>query len=523
MHVIGEVIALNGNVRGLSDGEERILTKGSPIHQGETITTAQSSSVQIELTDESILAQGENASQTIDSFIYDPANASASNMLINMAQGTFRMVTGQVGKANPEGIEVKTPLATIGIRGTGIDLDIQGALAKVGCFLYDGLDVTITTEQGTRLLNAVNTILDILADGTFGEIRTYSDFEQAFFKAAAPILGLPDEGQYGDDGGDGGEGDGDDGEGGEGGEGEGGEGEGDGTEGDTTDLGELFETIFGTEEQPTGLLQQIFEALTGGDTTGDTLAGGTGDDTLATGDDDDDDDTLPGDNSGTTTTTTVTNGDDDGSNFNESGADHVIDGTSGVDDHHTGFEGTTGNDLMRAYCGDDDVWGKAGNDTMFGGNDNDVLSGDLGNDLLVGGTGNDTLAGQSGHDTMWGGSGADEFTYYQQGVGGDTIKDFQTGIDEIVFYGNSYNITDTLTGTGDGFTHPGTSSFFTVSGAYSGATGSSSTGDKGFVFDGNGDLWYDTDLANSNPSGEELVAHIEGDDVIYADIALVAV
>lgn len=119
---------------------------------------------------------------------------------------------------------------------------------------------------------------------------------------------------------------------------------------------------------------------------------------------------------------------------------------------------------------------------------------------------------------MWGGSGADEFRYYQRGVGGDTIKDFEHGIDEIVFYGSNGDVTDTLTGTGDGFTHPDTGSFFIVSGAYSGNTGSSSTGDKGFVFDDNGDLWYDTDLANAG--GEELVAHIEGDGVIATDIAL---
>ena len=291
MQIIGEVVALSGDVHALLDGDEYVLTQGSPIHMGETILTAQGSSVQIKLADESILAQGENASQTIDSFIFDPTNASASSMLVNMAQGTFRMVTGQVGKANPEGIAVKTPLATIGIRGTGIDLDIQGAVAKIGCFLYDGLDVTITTEQGTRFLTAVNTILDLLADGSFGEIRSYSDFEKAFFKAAVPILGLPEDGLYGDDGTDGQEGGGDDDAPDGGDAGDGGEGEGDQSPEEV--LAELFEALFGTEEQPSEVLQQLFAALTG---EGDTLLGGADGDPL---NGDDPDDTLPG-NTGTT-------------------------------------------------------------------------------------------------------------------------------------------------------------------------------------------------------------------------------
>ncbi|MBU1001735.1 MAG: FecR domain-containing protein [Proteobacteria bacterium] len=517
MQIIGEVVALSGDVRALLGGEEHILDQGSPIHQGETILTAQGSSVQIHLADDSILAQGENASQTIDSFIFDPANASASSMLINMAQGTFRMVTGQVGKANPEGIAVQTPLASIGIRGTGIDLDIQGAIAKVGCFLYDGLDVTITTEQGTRFLTAVNSILDILADGTFGEIRTYSDFEKAFFKAAVPLLGLPEDGLYGDDGADGQAGGGDDDapDGGDHGDDTDG---GDGTHDGTTDMAELFDSIFGTEGQPNQTLQELFQALTG---EGNHLGGGVTDDTLGGSGQDDLLDTIPGtggtgedDHGGITLHSTVTNGDDDGSLWDTSDiAEAYIHDYTAADDSDVG---NANNELFRGYGGDDQFWGADGNDTLFGGTDNDSLDGGIGNDLLVGGTGDDTLYGHVGLDTLWGGSGADTFRYDGLAHAGDTIKDFQTGVDSFYFLNaGGFMISDPVPVTMYDNT-PGAGSFFTPSAAYTDTANEVATSGKGFVFDDDHNLWYDPDFCTGGNA--VLIATVEGDLVQATDI-----
>jgi len=429
MESIGEVITLSGDVRALSSGAERILNQGDAIHEGETIVTGHGAQVQIRLADESVLAQGEDASQTIDTFIYDPANASGSNMLINMAQGTFRMVTGKVGQANPEGVAVKTPLATIGIRGTGIDMDVRGALAKIGCFLYDGLDVTITSEQGTRILNAVNTILDILADGTFGEIRTYSDFEKAFFKAAAPILGIPEDQLYGGD--QAGDDTGND------------EGNDDGEQPQNTpeaELAQLFVELFGTPEQPTDLLQELFQALTGlGE---DSLQGGSEGDTLVAGGDDDDDDDTTG--TGTTTqtsTSTSWTGDEDGSTFDTSGADresgHTYDGTS-QGDYLNDFSDSVLNEVLRGYDGNDTLSATTGADTLFGGAGNDSLSGGDGNDLLIGGTGDDELHGEVGNDEMYGGSGSD---FLDGGAGADTLDG---GTDSDILYGGLG--TDQITG-----------------------------------------------------------------------------
>ncbi|MBJ3778344.1 calcium-binding protein [Acuticoccus mangrovi] len=110
-----------------------------------------------------------------------------------------------------------------------------------------------------------------------------------------------------------------------------------------------------------------------------------------------------------------------------------------IDDHSSGrVFGTTaddvilafgGNDRVKAGAGDDFVSGAAGNDTINGGAGDDELRGENGNDFLVGGSNNDILRGGNGNDTMYGGQGADAFIFDEQDFGRgktqDIIKDFR--------------------------------------------------------------------------------------------------
>jgi Ca2+-binding RTX toxin-like protein len=66
----------------------------------------------------------------------------------------------------------------------------------------------------------------------------------------------------------------------------------------------------------------------------------------------------------------------------------------------------------------------------------DIISGGANNDTLDGGDGNDILSGDQGSDVMIGGAGADSFTFradLSANASTDHIKDFEVGIDHIVF------------------------------------------------------------------------------------------
>jgi Ca2+-binding RTX toxin-like protein len=85
--------------------------------------------------------------------------------------------------------------------------------------------------------------------------------------------------------------------------------------------------------------------------------------------------------------------------------------------------------------------GTAGNDRLFGQSEADRIEGGAGRDWLVGGGGADTILGGDGADTLIGGTGADTFTggagpdvfafERAAGIGGDTVTDFETGVDRV--------------------------------------------------------------------------------------------
>jgi len=56
----------------------------------------------------------------IDEMVYDPSNNSNSSSSFSVVQGVFSFVSGQVAKAGDDAMVVKTPVASIGIRGTTV-------------------------------------------------------------------------------------------------------------------------------------------------------------------------------------------------------------------------------------------------------------------------------------------------------------------------------------------------------------------------------------------------------------------
>lgn len=100
---------------------ERVVGKnlgsGDRIFLGDEISTGPNSGMQIMLLDETIFTIGPDAGLVIDEFVYDPAT-NAGQVTASVVKGAFRFVSGRVAKEEPRNMNVKTPVGTIGIRGT---------------------------------------------------------------------------------------------------------------------------------------------------------------------------------------------------------------------------------------------------------------------------------------------------------------------------------------------------------------------------------------------------------------------
>ena len=385
MNGIGEIVALRGTATAQGQDGVRELAVGSPVFPGDVLSTGEGSSFEIRFADDTVLAQGPGASLTLDEYVFDPAQPSASSMLMSLSKGTFRMVTGTIAKDNPDGIGISSPLATIGIRGTGADLQVgEDGSERYGVFQYDGLDLVITTARGTVFLTNQGLVVDVGPDGTLGEPRPYTAEELQLFQTLAPlsvILGLgQDDGQGGDgdeDGGGGQDGDGDQ---------QDGEGPGDGADDQgqddsfDPDADDPFDT-----EQPQGQ---------------DTLPGAA----IAF--------TPP---RAPSQLSRPAGGDDDTDN-NDGQAGNQGGTPGGPDDDHYHehlIYGTEGPDLLNYASASNDltIYGLAGNDTIYGGSGDDYIDGGAGDDSILAGQGDDYIIGGEGGNYIDGGMGQDTVSY----------------------------------------------------------------------------------------------------------------
>lgn len=116
--VVGSVAALRNQVSVRAGGapQPRAATLGQRMALGDQVQTGERSHMQLLLLDRSSFTVGQNARLTIDRFVYNPGGGSFS---ATVAKGALRFMSGGLhGKA---GASIRTPIATIGIRGTIVD------------------------------------------------------------------------------------------------------------------------------------------------------------------------------------------------------------------------------------------------------------------------------------------------------------------------------------------------------------------------------------------------------------------
>lgn len=152
-----------------ASGQVRGLTKAAGIFAGDTVITGPSSYVNLKFTDGGRVLLRPNSRFQVAEYAYTPpsdtdvdgdghiATRQEGNAVFRLLKGGFRAVTGLIGRENRENFKVRTPVATIGIRGT----DFEARLCSGDCFdvfpipedgLYAGViegGISLTNDAGT--------------------------------------------------------------------------------------------------------------------------------------------------------------------------------------------------------------------------------------------------------------------------------------------------------------------------------------------------------------------------------------
>lgn len=153
-----KVVNSQGDITAVdSAGVRRKVVDGGSVYPGETLETGVGAKAVLAFRDESRMTLGANTRFRVDSFAYDDQNPKEGRFLVSLLKGSMRALTGLIGKANNRNVGFTTATATIGIRGTGLDLDCDDTVKGDACSFYTWLgtiEVTPLGQTDTRVLEA---------------------------------------------------------------------------------------------------------------------------------------------------------------------------------------------------------------------------------------------------------------------------------------------------------------------------------------------------------------------------------
>lgn len=137
---VGKVSLLKGEATLQREAQKTPLKNGTVLEEKDIIATAKDAQIQLVFEDKTVITLGSESELKIEEYLNDAAKPKAK---FKFGEGSFKSITGQIGKTAPENFTLETKTATIGIRGT----TIQGNVGRGGD--------TIACLSGTITVGAI--------------------------------------------------------------------------------------------------------------------------------------------------------------------------------------------------------------------------------------------------------------------------------------------------------------------------------------------------------------------------------
>jgi hypothetical protein len=145
------------------DGSSKILAPKSRVEAGDLLATATDTYARVKFTDGGEVTLRPNTQLRVESFNFEQGASGKDSAIFSLLKGGLRTITGLVGKRKPNSYEMRTTVATIGIRGTSYGLQIcqddcqnvtnnEGQVPSNGLHLDVGDGIISVTNQGGQVL-----------------------------------------------------------------------------------------------------------------------------------------------------------------------------------------------------------------------------------------------------------------------------------------------------------------------------------------------------------------------------------
>ena len=174
---LGKTLLAQGSIQAERSGAKQALKRLSPVYRTDVIRSGKDSSAQFRMIDDAYLDLYENSELRLHEYQFK-ADGQRGSVIMELISGGLRTISGAIGKQNKSDYQLKTPTATIGIRGTFYEV----SLTKEGMYLaaWKG-GITIKTHSG-----ACNTALGIGQQANFAFVTRQGQCE--LLTEAPPIF-----------------------------------------------------------------------------------------------------------------------------------------------------------------------------------------------------------------------------------------------------------------------------------------------------------------------------------------------
>ena len=124
-NAVGQIKKVSGQTQIERAGAKVAARMGDPVYAQDVIETGADGSIGITFVDNTTMSAGPNSEISLDEYRFDSSNFNGA-MTTNVRKGTLSMVSGDIARSSPGAMKVRTPTATMGVRGTSFVVQVQG-------------------------------------------------------------------------------------------------------------------------------------------------------------------------------------------------------------------------------------------------------------------------------------------------------------------------------------------------------------------------------------------------------------
>ena len=147
---IGSITDFRGGGAIKRGAKTTVASKGAGVEKMDTISTNSQGRFRIAFNDSTTVNITENSRLLVDDFVYDGGGKTKGKLGLRVALGTVRYTSGKIAHGNGKGVNIRTPTATIAVRGTDFVMSVDEAGRSTVVLVpecYNELDITKQTAE----------------------------------------------------------------------------------------------------------------------------------------------------------------------------------------------------------------------------------------------------------------------------------------------------------------------------------------------------------------------------------------